>query len=96
MTFFTRSAMAALCLAVMALQSAALAHSPRPPEAGATQAPPPRQGGGRPLQFDWLANRPDPAARAPRPSARQMRAPGHGTYICSAAGFGAMSRCTER
>ena len=94
--------MAALCralmmlMALMALQTPALAHSPDPVEAGTTPPPPPRPGGAQPLHFDWLANRPDPAARAPRPAAGKVRAPGHGAYICSAAGFGEMSRCTER
>lgn len=48
------------------------------------------------MQFDWLANRPDPTAREMRRATGQMRAPGRGSYICSAAGFGEMSRCTER
>jgi hypothetical protein len=90
--------MAALCLVLMTMLTPAAAHSPRPVEATSTPAPPPplRQATGQPRHFDWLANRPDPALRAERATGGHMRAPGRGSYICSAAGFGEMSRCTER
>lgn len=90
--------MAALCLVLIWLETPAKAHSPRPVEPATAQAPPPppRPQGARPMQFDWLANRPDPTAREMRRATGQMRAPGRGSYICSAAGFGEMSRCTER
>lgn len=92
-------------MGIVATTQPGQAHSPSPVGKGETAAvigavmapaPPARNRASRPMAFDWRANRPDPALQAARPSRNALRAPGHGSYICSAAGFGTMSRCTER
>lgn len=49
----------------------------------------------RQLRFDWRANRPAAPARSLR-AGHFGPAKGRGSYICSPAGFGQMSRCHAR
>lgn len=80
----------------MALHTGAAAHGPGTPSPTDPKAPIARVQNGPPLSFDWLANRPGPQPHDTRAPDPRGPVPGQGAYICSAAGFGEMSRCTER
>jgi hypothetical protein len=94
----TVRAAVALGVLLMSVTTPAAAHSPRSETATVVQAAAIaiRDRGQAPVRFDWMANRPDQARRAAQPAPGQTRVPGRGGYICSAAGFGEMSRCVER
>lgn len=98
MIFQTGGAAFALGVLMMSVTTPAAAHSPRSETETVVQAAATaiRVRGQAPVRFDWLANRPDQARRALRPASGSARVPGNGSYICSAAGFGEMSRCVER
>ncbi|WP_445943075.1 hypothetical protein [Roseicyclus sp.] len=78
------------------LASPLAAHSPQivPPEASQSIAPGQQARTARPQPFDWRANRPAPASI--QPARLSQAAPGRGSYICTAAGSGRMSRCVAR
>ncbi|MBF9046944.1 hypothetical protein LSUCC0031_07445 [Rhodobacterales bacterium LSUCC0031] len=86
---------AGLGLVVMA--SPLAAHVPQivPPGDSTIAAPAAQARTARPMQFDWRANRHTPSRNNHTPSSTKA-APGRGSYICTAAGFGQMSRCVAR
>ena len=94
----SRGVLLALGVVLFPLVTPAMAHSPRTENQASIQAAATaiRDRGQARVQFNWLANRPDRARAVAQPAARQARVPGRGSYICSAAGFGEMSRCVER
>lgn len=94
-----RKVMGLLGLCMLLAAQPAAAHGPGQRDATRlTQVLPevPRARSGPPLQFDWLAKRATPQRSGTAPTAHPQRAGGRSAYICSAAGFGMQSRCTER
>ncbi|WP_439138570.1 hypothetical protein [Roseicyclus sp.] len=92
-----RRAIVAASFALGVMASPLVAHSPQipPPQAQQTAPAAPQMRSDRAIRFDWQANRPAATARATT-TARSRGAPGRGSYICTAAGFGQMSRCVAR
>lgn len=92
-----RRAIGAAGLVLVIATGPLAAHSPETPpqQAQKTASATPHLRSQRAIRFDWHANR-TTAAPHSTTATRSRSAPGRGSYICTAAGSGQMSRCVAR